>query len=168
MLFSKVTGYIKDKFRGGEKVVSISKVKALNNDSQVLHCFAPGIEVNPADGSNLVLAQIGGFTVAVGGVNQEIEPDVERGEIRFYSTDDAGKIIKAIIKFKADGTLELNGATDSAVKFAELKSGFDSLKSDFNSFLTHVHGLSGTPPVPPALPSTASVDSSESADVKIS
>jgi len=44
---------------------------------------------------------------------------------------------------------------DFAVRYLELKSAFDELKSDFNSFLTHVHGFSGTPPVPPAIPSTA-------------
>ena len=99
MLFAKVTGYIKDKFAGGNRTVAVSKVKGLGNDSQVLHCFAPGVEINPADNSNLAIQMVGGFSVAVGGVNQDIEPDTERGEKRFFSTDDTGKGIKAIVKF---------------------------------------------------------------------
>lgn len=88
------------------------------------------------------------------------------GEKILYSRDSAG-VVKATVKLLKDGIIELNGNTDFAVAFNDLKAGFDSLKSDHNTFLTHVHGASGTPPVPPAIPSTASVDASKVAEVKL-
>jgi hypothetical protein len=38
---------------------------------------------------------------------------------------------------KPDGTIEINGNSDFAVRYSELKSAFDELKNDFN---THTHG----------------------------
>ena len=217
MDFSKVTGYIKDKFRGGSKTVSVSKIESKGLSGQVLNCFGPGIELNPADNTNLTIQKIGGFTVAVGGVNQEIEPDTERGELRLYSTDEEGKIVKASIKFKNDGgfellndkaviksdpdgnieisneeaiitlkdngDIELNDASDSAVLFSELKTAYDGLKSKLNDLITkynaYIHITTATigptavpgvisPTVSIETPSTDSVDSAESADVKLS
>jgi hypothetical protein len=51
-------------------------------------------------------------------------------------------------------------------RFEELETGFNQLKSDFNSFLTHVHGGPGTPPAPPVLPSTASISGAKINEVK--
>lgn len=175
MKFSNVVGYLVDKYRGGSRNVAIHQVKAGAKPETSMSCIGPGIEINPANGENLVITQIGNsnsFVVSIGGVNQNIAPNTARGERRIYAVSADGETIKAVIKWKNDGTLELNGATDSAVKFADLKSGFDTLKSDFNSFLTHVHPTAAvgppSPPAPVVPPSTASVDSSESADVKLS
>ena len=183
MLFAKVTGYIKDKFAGGNRTVSVSKVKGLGNDSQVLHCFAPGVEINPADNSNLAIQMVGGFSVAVGGVNQDIEPDTERGEKRFFSTDDTGKGIKAIVKFKADGTLELNGATDSAVLYSKMLAEFNKLNAKYDDLVSkynaHIHITTATigattvpgiisPTVSSGTPSDADMTQAESVDVRLS
>jgi hypothetical protein len=171
MKFSNVVGYLVDKYRGGSRNVAIHQVTSGAKPETSMSCIGPGIEICPANGENLVITKIGdsnSFVVSIGGVNQNIAPDTARGERRIYAVSTDGSEIKAVIKWKNDGVLELNGATDSAVKFADLKSGFDTLKSDFNAFLTHVHGVAGTPPVPPAVPSTASIDSSESDDVKLS
>lgn len=80
----------------------------------------------------------------------------EPGEYRIFSTDDSGTL-KTYIWLKNDGKIQLGGTADHAVRFSKLEDGFNQLKSDFNAFLTHVHGSSGTPPTPPAIPSIASI-----------
>jgi hypothetical protein len=93
--------------------------------------------------------------------------NTKTGETRIYSTNASG-VEQFDIFLKDDGTCEIGGNTDNAVRFSELKAGFDQLRDDFNSFLTHVHGSAGTPPVPPVLNSTASVDDSKIVEVKVS
>ena len=186
MFLSKITGYIVDKYRGGSRNVAVSKVQAGANDYTAQHCFAPGIEINPADGENLIITPINGsssYMVTVGGTNQDIEPDTAKGERKIYSVSEDGKTIKAIAKFKNNGVLELNRATDSAVLFSELKASFDSLKGTLNDLIakynTHIHittatvGSSGTPgvispTVASETPSTVTIDGAESADIKLS
>lgn len=87
------------------------------------------------------------------------------GECRVYATNSNGVEVFSIY-LKNDGTVEFGGNTDNLVRFSELKAGFDQLKSDFNTFLTHVHGGAGTPPAPPQLPSTASIDSAKIDEIK--
>lgn len=84
----------------------------------------------------------------------------ELGEYRIFSTGSTGQI-KVYIHLKNDGTAEFNGTGDFLVKYNELKSGFDQLKDDFNAFLTHVHGGSGSPPAPPVTPSIANISGSK-------
>lgn len=109
-IFSVVTGYIKDKFRGGSNTIAINISKSGVKDQTSMSCFGPGIEINPADGENLVLTRMGNsnsFVVSVGGVNQNIEPDTERGERKIYSVSEDGTEIKAFIKLKNDGGIEI-------------------------------------------------------------
>ena len=81
------------------------------------------------------------------------------------------------IKALADGTLEINGNSDFAVAFNDLKAGFDQLKADYNTFLTTIYNLHthvsvtslGTPtvPVPTGSNSSASIDASKVDEVKL-
>lgn len=74
-------------------------------------------------------------------------------------------------------TIEINGSTDFAVAFTDLKAGFDTLLADFNNLaaytVAHVHtgpGVPPSPPVPPIvvpMPSIASVDASKVPTVKL-
>lgn len=66
----------------------------------------------------------------------------------------------AYIKWNDDGTIELAGNTDFAVAFNDLKTGFDQLKSDFNS---HTHAVTTAPGTTdtPTIPSAASIDGSK-------
>lgn len=103
------------------------------------------------------------------------------GEFRTYATDSDGNEV-AYTYMTNDGDLELNGNDDNAVRFSELKSGFDTLKTDLNSLITaynsHTHittatvGASPTPGViapttSTGASSTASVDSSKIDKVKL-
>jgi len=105
--------------------------------------------------------------VCIGFVNKVILDSLNSGDKQVFSTNEAGDTIAAYIKFINDGTMHFNGDADNIAGFAELKIGFDKLRTDFNTFLTHVHGAAGTPPVPPATPSTANIDDCKKNNVKI-
>ncbi len=173
-LFGIATYYRAGKYRNGQKIVSISTITESGDPKTSMNAFSPGIEINPANGENLVFTRIknsSSFLVTIGGINQKIAPDTDRGERRIYSVSSDGETIKAIAKFKNDGVLELNGATDSAVKFADLKTGFDALVTFVNA---HIHPFVGLAPGVPGTTaattpgSTADIDGAESADIKLS
>lgn len=88
----------------------------------------------------------------------------EPGEKKLYSRDSNGDT-QAVIYLKLDGTIEINGNADFAVAFNDLKTGFDTLVSNFNS---HTHPTAPSGPVsPPSIPSTASIDASKVSGVKL-
>jgi len=118
---------------------------------------AVGIEVSTGTAGRVIIAT----------QNYNLEVEVTAGATKIYSTTADGKTLKSLIELDVDGNINLNGDGDFAVAFNDLKSGFDTLKSDFNAFLVHVHGASGTPPVPPAIPSTASIDASKVQSVRL-
>ena len=162
-----VTGFKIGKNRNSTKNVVILQVRLRSkNDIQTVQLMnPPGDDSVPPIGSKVVIVKVSeNYKIAIA-QSDNIEPVVDIGEKMIYSQ--AGGIIKAFIKFLNDGILEINGNNDFAVRFNALKTGFDTLKSDFNTFLVHVHGASGTPPVPPAIPSAASIDSSKVQEVKI-
>jgi len=103
------------------------------------------------------------------------------GEFRTYATDSNGNEV-AYTYMTNSGDLELNGNDDNAVRFSELKAGFDTLKTDLNNLITaynsHIHittatvGASPTPGViapttSTGVSSTASVDTSKIDKVKL-
>jgi hypothetical protein len=105
----------------------------------------------------------------------------KEGEFRTYATDSNGNEVAYTYMTNA-GDLELNGKDDNAVRFSELKSGFDTLKSDLNSLITaynsHIHVTTATigpgPAVGVIAPTTstgtssaASVDASKIDKVKV-
>lgn len=104
-----------------------------------------------------------GKPVIIGYINKNQLADV--GEMRIFSTD-ANGVVKTFIFLQNDGIMEIGGDVDNMVRFSDLETGFNQLKSDFNAFLVHVHGVAGTPPVPPATPSTASIAASKIDEIK--
>lgn len=190
-ILSIVKGYLSDLFRGGSKTVAIHQSSSKGKDETSLSCFAPGIEINPANGENLVLAKIGNsnsFVVSIGGTNQNIEPDTERGERKFYSVSEDGKTIKAILKLKNDGSAELkndsgsyiidstgihtvNEGTDNSVRYSELNTAFTNqdtatngefskLSATISAMVTAFAALGVT--IPPYTQATITTDISNS------
>ena len=158
--------YRAGKYRGGTKTVSISTINESADPKTSLNCFSPGIEINPANGENLVFVRIKGsssFLVTIGGINQNIAPDTDRGERRIYSVSADGETIKAKAKFKNDGTLELNGASSFAVKFEELQTALNALVVAINTNLALKLDGGGT-----AGTTSISLTPAKSADVKLS
>ncbi len=118
-IFSKVVGYLVDKYRGSTNSLAIHQVEAGAKPETSMSCFAPGIEINPADGENLVITKIknsSSFVVSIGGTNQNIAPDTGRGERKIYSVSADGKTLMASMKFLNDGTIEML-TSDPAKKF---------------------------------------------------
>lgn len=83
---------------------------------------------------------------------------------RVISSDLLG-VAKAYAAWRNTGVLELNGATDFAVAFTDLKTAFDLFIIEYNA---HVHATAavGTPSAP-TVPSTASIDAAKVSTVKL-
>lgn len=159
-LFALCTGYQAEPFRDGENAVSQSKVSHGNNDYSVMNCFAPGIEINPADGEFLVVDRLNdssSFMVSVGGINQNIAPSCARGERKIYSVAPDGKSAKAFLLLKNDGSIQLE-CLDSAKKLT-MKFGTTSIEFSISgmkvitaagsyNFLTHTHPTPNGPSGP--------------------
>lgn len=90
--------------------------------------------------------------IIIGYINKNQLDSLGEGEKRIYSTDDKGEVMSTDIILRNDGTMEVGGTGDFMVRFNELESGFNQLKSDFDG---HVHdgvivdvtGGSGSPAV---------------------
>lgn len=161
-----VKGYeIKKNRDGKNNVVMLQCEINGSSDTQSVELFNPvGDNSIPVMNSVVMILEAGGsWKIAVAQNDQkDFKSGLNEGEKYLYSKDE-----NSFIKIKNDGTIEINGDADYAVRFNELKTGFDQLKSDFNNFLIHVHGSSGTPPVPPAVPSSASIDNSKVDEVTL-
>jgi hypothetical protein len=138
----------------------IVKVKTIGSNVETGVEASPyGIDSNPVKGMIALYGSTGikGEEVIVGYLNQDNLAAV--GETRLYSTDSDGNL-QTYVWLKNDGTMELGGNAKHLARFEELKSGFDTLKADFNA---HVHASNG---VPPTTPSIASIDTSKTDNVK--
>lgn len=169
-LFSLVVGYAVEKYLNSKNIVAVHQVMVDGKPETIMSGFAPGIEINSADGENLIIENIKGasnFKVAIGGVNQLIAPDTARGERRFYSVAEDGKTIKAVIKLFNDGEVKVSNANGSVSLGADGVHTFNggSKESARNgdkvlvtipagTYIESVSGGSGSPAVgvPNALP----------------
>ena len=83
------------------------------------------------------------------------------GEKRIYSLKPDG-LASADIYLKDDGTVEFHGSTKNMVRYQELETAFNQLKSDFNAlvgkFNSHVH-ISAAPGSPNTPTNTAGTNS---------
>lgn len=70
---------------------------------------------------------ITGEQVIVGYLNKSLL--AQTGELRLYSTD-SSNAVQFYAWFKADGTLELNGTADNAVRYAALNTGLQQYNND--------------------------------------
>ncbi len=130
-----------------------------------------GIDSNPLKGMAGIYAETAknGETVLIGYINQDQLAAI--GETRIFSKDANGQV-KAFVWAKNDGILLLNGDANFAVKFNELKAGFDQLKVDLNDLIvkynTHGHPAINSPTALVDVPSTASIDSAKNDNIKTS
>lgn len=148
------------------------------SDTQTADQIAPhGIDSNPIKDMMAVYADTGekGDKVILGYLNKN--QVAAPGEFRIFSVNADGEL-QTFIWLKADGTILMGGDAKNMVRFQELKTGFDELKSNHNdlvsAFNAHMHATAGSgapsPPTPasgiPAQPSTASIDDSKIDEIK--
>ncbi len=159
----EITGIVRGreikKNRDGSTAKMLLQVEITNpQDIQTVELMRQaGEDTNPPDGSRVLILEVGpSWKIAVAS-DDNIVPTMSAGEKRLYST--SGGSVVADIKLLADGTIEVNGNSDFAVAFNDLKTGFDNLVTDFNA---HTHG---TQPIP--TPSTASIDAAKVDTVKL-
>jgi hypothetical protein len=149
------------------------------NDVQENNIAQPhGIDANPVKDMTAIYAQtsVKGESVIIGYINQNQLADI--GELRLFSTDNSNAA-QAVIFMRNNGDIEINGDADNMVRFSELKTAYDQLKSDFNAFVSiynsHIHPFVGVPVGVPAsttptasvgTPSTATVDAAKIDNVK--
>lgn len=156
-------------------------VKALRNgrdDVQTSKQITPfGFESNPVRDSIGLYTQTStkNRTYIIGYIAEGAITEV--GESRVFSTDAQG-VVQIDFIFKANGTVEMGGSADNAVRYSALETAFNELKSKFNSLVTaynaHVHtgvttgpGVSGTTPSVGS-PSTADITGAKINELKTS
>ena len=146
-----VRGREKKPNRNGEGDVILLQVEISGpDDVQTVELMThAGDEASPPDGALVILVQIGPAWVVALAADDLIPPDIDVGERRVYSQDGGAR--KATVYWRTNGQLELNGTGDFAVRFNELETAFNQLKSDFDSHGGHFSGE-----VAPA-PSTADI-----------
>lgn len=139
--------------------------------------FPFGFEANPTKNYLAIIAdtQSGGDPVIIGYLKPEALESLSPGDTMHYSTNSEGKVMATLI-LRADGTVEILGNNDNAVRFSELKTAYDELQGKVNDLVTafnqHVHAANGTPPTPipsiiPALPSTGDIEPSKIDEIKV-
>lgn len=156
----KVLQAIKETKR--DVTVRVIKATMRAGENVLAELFAPaGDDSPPLPGDMGFFAdnsQTGGRS-CLGAIDQVNEPLAAPGERRLYARDANGAPV-VVIWLKADGTLELNGDADNAVRFSELKTAFDQLQSDFN---LHTHSVPGV--FAGAFSATATAPTDSTADI---
>jgi hypothetical protein len=136
-----------------------------------------GIDSNPVKDMIAVYSETTekGKPVVIGYLNPDQLAEV--GGTRLYSTDSDGEVQFAIY-LRADGTCEVGGDADNMVRYSELETAFNQLKSDFDALVSdynsHTHIVPQAPsgnttsqtPIPTGSPSTADITPAKINEIK--
>ncbi len=136
---------------------------------------SPGIQGIPLEDDECILIRIGSDMSKTAFIGTFHKEDIEPGEVIVYSRDANGDLIAKVYCDK-DGNVTINADSDNAVRFSELKTAFDQLKSDFSSFVTtqynlHMHPTAATGaaslPTITGSSSTADIDPAKIDTIKV-
>lgn len=96
-----------------------------------------GFDGNPIKNMRAIYSETGtvGEQVIIGYINKNLL--AAPGESRMFSTDDSGNL-KMFIWLKKDGTMQLGGAADNAVRYAALNTALQAEKDLINIELTKI------------------------------
>lgn len=120
---------------GKSVVMQAEGVEGQTMDAEVFQ--TPGVLAIPGDGSRGVWLPVGGsnrYGVVIAMHNYALNITLEAGETAIYSTNAAGAQ-QAIIKLRADGSIELNGSSKKLVTHAELNTALQGLVTTLNTQL---------------------------------
>lgn len=139
MNFSKINSSSIDDFK--RRVVKL--LRKGKSDVQTCIEVAPyGVDSSPIKDMVAIYAPTGinGQAVVVGYLNKNQK--AETGEFRTFATDENGSEI-FYTWMKKNGTIEIGGDADYAVKYSKLEQAFNQLKTDINNlviaFNAHQH-----------------------------
>ena len=172
---------IVSKVAGSNIMNKLRKIKAIvfgKDDVREPNEVAPyGYDASPVNDIYAVYSNTNtiGVPIIIGYFNKQQK--AQTGESRIFATDSTG-VFKYNVWLRADGTVligdsdEPSDYTNFLVKFNELKTGFDTLRTEVNSMVTvfnaHVHPAS-VPVLITATPqtsATATIDSSKATKIK--
>lgn len=164
--------------KDGDTNVRILSVQLTDTDDvQTVEYYDDGgRDYRPPDGAEVVILDVSSSHRIAVAVDDLLVPAVGKGEMELYSTDTAGTAKAATVYLRNDGTIEILDSTDFAVRYSELKAGFDKLKADFNDFVTtvynahtHTSPAGGSTGVPAALggASTADISGAKIDEIKV-
>jgi hypothetical protein len=116
--------------------------------------FGPaGLDAPPLEGDYAVTVDTPGDSgeTVVGYADPENEGVAEGGECRVYSREENGDVAISII-LKKDGTIEFGADTDNLVRYSELETAFNDLKTQVQTELTKIATTLGSFAIPPVTP----------------
>lgn len=163
-----VTGRRISRNRDGDKNVLILQVSLIDGeDTRSIELFSSS-DFNPANGTRVYICNVSdSYQVAVA-TSDGLAPEVEPGEVEFYSTDNPVTAKQARIYLNKDGEIILNQGTDFAVRFSALETAFNQLKSDFD---LHTHdynpGPGSSTPTAPPVASTADISGAKIEEILV-
>lgn len=128
----------------GDSIVATLKGSADKGETAQVYGM-PGYISRPAKGTKAIRLRIGSLDIIIGALNYSVPLPDESGATKVYSTDSDGEQAGAIeltpegdvvalnengyLSLNDDGTIELNGATDNAVSFADLQLALNNFKT---------------------------------------
>lgn len=167
-MIGKITGRtITEPINGDKKRIILQVEIMADEEVKTVELLSQaGEDTNPANGCRVNIIDItDSYQIGVG-VSDDISPSCDPGEKEFYSTDDPVTTKKARLKLDKNSNVIINNGSDFAVRFNELETAFNKLKSDFNA---HVHSgvTSGSASTGTTTPTTADISNAKCATVKI-
>ena len=137
-----VQGFKVGKNRDGTKDVVLLTVEIYKDDIQTVELMThAGDDTIPPNGSKVIVLSVGDAWKIGIATNDGVKSTMKSGEKKLYSSSNG--TIKAFINWLSGGNLELNGKNDNAVRFKELESVVNDIRTDHNllnaAFIAHVH-----------------------------
>lgn len=129
-----VTGQEVKKNRDGKVQVRLLQVQMTNAEDVQTVQYMPtaGEDAPPRNGDQVAVLEIGpGFKVALG-VSDSVVPSAEPGERKTYSRDSQGAIAAFILLAK-NGDIELNGNTNTLVRWGPLNTALQAMRTAINA-----------------------------------
>lgn len=156
----------------GKRIVKVLRF-GLGDTKTAVQVSPVGIDSAPIKGMIAIYASTTkkGNKAIIGYVNSSCI--AESGELRFFSQDDDGDE-QTYIFLKKDGSIEIGGDSDNAIRYSEMKTAFDTLRDDLNNLINlynaHIHPTPSGPSSPTVslgTPSVADMTSSKIDEIKV-
>ena len=155
--FGEVTGRETRKNEDNENRRFLQCVVAGEKETRMVEFISQnGEDSSPGDGASVLLIDVGGRWFAIA-TDDGFDPNAAVGEKHLYSYAETGLEKKAEVILRVDGSAEINGSADFAVRFNALQTLMNTLatalNTEFVKIQTAISGLGGT-----YVPATINID----------